>query len=853
MSTAAERASLRQFAVPNLAAAVLDDAGTVVSWADTAQRLLGWSAGEVCGRPASGLLADPGQWERLRRQCRDASWEGDTGLRHADGHEVSAGVVSMPLRTDADGSALHLVLGAEVGLLRLWRQNHSLVQELFAQDRIGLAVFDTDLRIVRTNTQLFPYTGVPADPTGQRLADFLTPQDAPVVEGLLGKVLRTGEPEVGVTMRLRTRDDPRAGRLLSMSAFRLHSPAGTPMGAAAAFTDVTEHEAAGERLQLLHRATAVLGASLSITQTSEDLAEVLVPALADCVLVGLAEPVLVGDEPAPDGNGRVVLARTAVVGADARALPESARVTVPPPPGRGGRGGAVLTDLARPGAAGREPGGHRPGDQGPEAPQPGGQEPGGQEPGGQEPGGQGLGARADAGPGGGAAGGHHWVPPLPGAHCALSAPLRARSAYLGTVTLWRTRSAVPYDEEDLALLEEIAARAALAVDNARRYTREHRAAVSLQRSLLPPATAENAAVETASVYLPADIGGGVSGDWFDVIPLSSARVGLVVGDVVGHGLQATVTMGRLRTAVRTLADLDLDPEELLSHLDDLVTQLDVATSEEARHADRESLGATCLYAVYDPVARKCVFSSAGHPPPVLLAPDGTAEFVEVHPGPPLGVSALPFEPVELAIPPGSVLAFYTDGLVELGRGDIETGMSELRGRLRRSDAVARPLADTAEAVVAALPREPLSDDVTLLLARTRAVPPHDTVRWALEGEPAAVPRARELALGQLAAWDLDALAFTTELVTSELVTNAVRYGGGGAIELRLTRADTLICEVSDLSSTQPRMRRARLTDEGGRGLYLVAQLTHRWGSRYTRRGKTIWTEQVLTPPGGPAP
>ncbi|MCX2968075.1 MULTISPECIES: SpoIIE family protein phosphatase [Streptomyces] len=809
MSTGAERASLRQFAVPNLAAAVLDDAGTVVSWADTAQRLLGWSAGEVCGRPASGLLADPGQWERLRRQCRDASWEGDTGLRHADGHEVSAGVVSMPIRTDADGPALHLVLGAEVGLLRLWRQNHSLVQELFAQDRIGLTVFDTDLRIVRTNTQLFPYTGVPADPTGHRLADFLTPRDAPVVEGLLGKVLRTGGPEVGVTMRLRTRDDPRAGRLLSMSAFRLHSPAGTPMGAAAAFTDVTEHEAAGERLQLLHRATAVLGASLSITQTSEDLAGVLVPALADCVLVGLAEPVLVGDEPAPDGNGRVVLARTAVVGADARALPESASVTVPPPPGRGGRGGVVLTDLARPGAAGREPGGHRPG--------------------------------------------HHWVPPLPGAHCALSAPLRARSAYLGTVTLWRTHSAVPYDEEDLALLEEIAARAALAVDNARRYTREHRAAVSLQRSLLPPATAENAAVETASVYLPADIGGGVSGDWFDVIPLSSARVGLVVGDVVGHGLQATVTMGRLRTAVRTLADLDLDPEELLSHLDDLVTQLDVATSEEARHADRESLGATCLYAVYDPVARKCVFSSAGHPPPVLLAPDGTAEFVEVHPGPPLGVSALPFEPVELAIPPGSVLAFYTDGLVELGRGDIETGMSELRGRLRRSDAVARPLADTAEAVVAALPREPLSDDVTLLLARTRAVPPHDTVRWALEGEPAAVPRARELALGQLAAWDLDALAFTTELVTSELVTNAVRYGGGGAIELRLTRADTLICEVSDLSSTQPRMRRARLTDEGGRGLYLVAQLTHRWGSRYTRRGKTIWTEQVLTPPGGPAP
>ncbi|MBW1602289.1 SpoIIE family protein phosphatase [Streptomyces sp. JJ66] len=826
MSSSAERASLQQFAVSSLAAAVLDGEGTIVSWADTAQRLLGLRSEEVCGRPARTLLADPEDWERLRRERREPGWEGEARLRHADGREVLVGVRAIALRAPGgpgggsgdgagdglgDGTRLYLVLGAEVGLLRLWRQNHSLVEELFAQDRIGLAVFDTDLRVVRTNTALFPYTGLPDALAGARLGDFLAPQDATAIDDMLSKIMRSGEPEVGVTMRVRTLTDPRAGRLLAMSAFRLHSPHGLPMGAAAAFTDVTEHEAAGERLQLLHRATSVLGGSLSITRTCEDLARVLVPALADCVLVGLAEPVLIGDEPVLDRNGQAVLLRTAVAGADPLELPESARVTALPPPGRGRDGGVVLGDLS----------GRAAGDSA---------EPG------TEPGTEERAPRC-------------WAPPLPGAHSALSAPLRARSAFLGTVTLWRTEQTVPYCEEDLALLEEIAARAALAVDNARRYTREHRAAVSLQRSLLPPSTARNAAVETASVYLPADAGGGVSGDWFDVIPLSSARVGLVVGDVVGHGLQATVTMGRLRTAVRTLADLDLDPEELLSHLDDLVTQLDVATSDEARSTARDSLGATCLYGVYDPVTRRCVFASAGHPPPALVTPGG-AEFVEVHPGPPLGVGGLPFEPVEVTVPPGSVLALYTDGLVELRRGDIGAGMAELRDRLVASGVLDHPLTRTAESLVATIPPDSLSDDVTLLLARTRAVPPRDTATWSMAAEPAAVPRARELALEQLSAWDLDMLAFTTELVTSELVTNAVRYGGGDTIELRLTRADTLICEVSDVSSTQPRMRRARLTDEGGRGLYLVAQLTHRWGSRYTRRGKTIWTEQLLTPPLG---
>ncbi|MER0242687.1 SpoIIE family protein phosphatase, partial [Streptomyces sp. HSW2009] len=447
-----------------------------------------------------------------------------------------------------------------------------------------------------------------------------------------------------------------------------------------------------------------------------------------------------------------------------------------------------------------------------------------------------------------------WARAVPGAHSVMTAPLHARGILSGRVTVWRTDAIAPFDAEDLTLLEEVAARAGLAVDNARRYTRERRAAVKLQRSLLPPALTDVVAAETASVYLPTDASRGVGGDWFDVIPLSSARVALVVGDVVGHGLQATATMGRLRTAVRTLADLDVDPEELLTHLDDLVLQLTVEADSDrpgvedgAPNSLTDSVGASCLYITYDPVTRHCVMASAGHPPPALICADGTARFIDLDPGPPLGVSSLPFEITELVLPPGSVLALYTDGLVERGTGDVDEGMAELRTRLVRADVLSRPLAGLPQEIVSELPPSRLADDVTLLLARTRVIPEGDIASWTLAADPALVSSTRELVSGQLADWGLAELTFTTELVVSELVTNAIRYAGG-PVELRLIRAGALICEVSDPSSTQPRMRRARATDEGGRGLYLVAQLTSRWGSRYTRRGQTIWTEQPLPAP-----
>lgn len=839
------------FAVAGTAAALLDGAGTVVALTPAAEALLGRPCADVCGRSVRELLADADSCETLRARwgggrapagasggagasgvseasggagARDADrgergapdpqagWEGRVTLRHGSGHELDVGFGVLPLDEGrGDGAARFLVVCAPEDVLVRWRQDRALTRELFLQGRVGLALFDAGLRLLRTNSHLLPYTGVPFDMGGRRLGDFLRAEDAEAIDAQLREVLRTGHPLIGFSTTVRTLVDPRGGRELSFSAFRLLESDGRAMGVATVFTDVTDHQRARGRLELLYRATEALsGSSLSVMRTVEDLAGVLAPALGDRAAVDLAETVLTGGEPPADGRHALVLLRMAVAGAEA-GVPRTGTThaeTVDEPDGRGpgafaGNSHGVLVT--------------------------------------------GLGRDAQAAPGGAP----EWAAAVPEAHSAMAAPLRARGIMFGRLVVWRTGHRPALDLDDLALLEEIASRAALAVDNARRYTKERRTAVGLQRSLLPPATCERPALEAAGAYLPADADSGVGGDWFDVIPLSSARVALVVGDVAGHGLHATAMMGRLRSAVRALADLDLEPEELLAHLDDLVLQVAAeAESEEPGNGDTGiplpggPAGATCLYAVYDPVARQCVMASAGHPPPAVVTPDGTVDWVDLSPGPPLGVGGWPFEAAERDLTPGSVLALYTDGLIERGEGDIDEGMRDLADRLVRAAVLERPLRHARHDIVEDLPPGRLKDDVTLLLARTREVPADSTATWLLDADPAVVADARHLVLEQLTRWDLDELGFTTELIASELVTNAIRYAGG-PVRLRLLRTDALTCEVSDPSNTQPRMRRARTSEEGGRGLYLVAQLSRRWGSRYTREGKTVWSEQSL--------
>ncbi|WP_308119030.1 serine/threonine-protein phosphatase [Streptomyces sp. JJ38] len=387
----------------------------------------------------------------------------------------------------------------------------------------------------------------------------------------------------------------------------------------------------------------------------------------------------------------------------------------------------------------------------------------------------------------------------------------------------------------------------MSIDNARRYTREHHTALTLQRSLLPQRPAEQSAVEAASRYLPSGARAGVGGDWYDVIPLSGARVALVVGDVVGRGLQASATMGRLRTAVRAFADIDLMPDELLTHLDDVVIRL----QREEGPEDGET-SATCLYAVYDPVSRVCSLASAGHVLPAVATPSGgdgapsrSVAFPDASIGPPLGLGGLPFETTEFELPEGSLLALFTDGLVRSRTRDVDAARAALCDVLTRAPGSPEEVSDRL--LTALLPDRP-ADDVALLVVRTRALDPGHVATLDVPSDPTAVSGARAFTTRTLGAWDLDELSFTTELMVSELVTNAIRYGRD-PVRLRLILQSTLTCEVSDASSTAPHLRRARTFDEGGRGLLLVAQLAEHWGTRHGGEGKVIWAEQALPADG----
>ena len=364
-------------------------------------------------------------------------------------------------------------------------------------------------------------------------------------------------------------------------------------------------------------------------------------------------------------------------------------------------------------------------------------------------------------------------------------------------------------------------------------------AVTLQRSLLPRTLPEQNALEIAYRYLPAQA--GVGGDWFDVLPLSGARVALVVGDVVGHGLHAAATMGRLRTAVHNFSALDLPPEELLALLDELVSRIDQDETDEG-DASAPVTGATCLYAVYDPVSRLCTVARAGHPPPALIHPDGSVEFPDVPAGPPLGLGGMPFETVDLRTGRGQP-ARALHG--RAGGGPRARHRRGARTAARRAGAgpAGLPRTPAGSSSTARLPAKP-GDDIALLVARTRALAADRIAEWRVPADPAAVSEVRASVSRRLARWGLDELTFTTELILSELVTNAIRYGVD-PIHVRVLYDRTLICEVFDSSNTSPHLRYAAMTDEGGRGLFLVAQLTERWGTRYTPEGKVIWAEQNL--------
>ncbi|MFG1668374.1 SpoIIE family protein phosphatase [Streptomyces sp. Y7] len=817
------------FDVADAAALLLDAQGRVTGWTRDAQRLLNYSAAEVVGGRAGSLLSpeDALRVPDLARRCReDGGWSGLLTVARRNGEQVKV-MVRITSAQEAPGPSRWLVLLSEMGDAPGWAMSRRVLEQMVAGSPVGIAIVDAELRYVWSNAALEQFGGGPARTRlGRRLADVQPGLNSRSIEAQMRRVLDTGEPVVGYEHVGLVRSAPHRETAHMMSFTRLEDEDGHPMGVYYTVVDVSERHRARQRLDLLDRAGEHIGRSLDIMQTAQELADVVVPTFADFVSVDLLEPVLAGAELTagpPDGELAVPLRRagqqsvnenvpeaTFAVGDVAAYVPGSPpmRVLATALPWRQAR----LDPLARDWAT------------------------------------DGSGARRST------------FLEL-GLHSVMIVPVHARGVTLGVTTFFRHRRQDPFDEDDLTLAEDLVSRAAVCVDNARRYTRERDAALVLQRSLLPHRLPEQDAVEVAACYRPADELTGLGGDWYDLITLSGGRVALVVGEVPGHGIDAAAAMGRLRTAVRTLAALDLPPEEVLAHLDDLVARSAREEGSEAgtQEGIEQSVGSACLYVVYDPVDGQCTMAAAGHPAPAVVLPDGEVTFVDLPQGAPLGVGGAPFESVELALAAGSTLALHTDGLLaredgdasRSGEGEGEGGDGERpvetdRDRLRRAlEGRVDSLDLQCRTVVDVLTPDRPHDDVALLMARTRVLGTEQVADWDLPADPAAVADARKTAARLLTEWGLDELAFTTELVVSELVTNAIRYAEG-PIRLRLIRERALVCEVFDGGATAPHLRHPRTTDEGGRGLLLVSQFTQRWGTRFVPEGKIIWAEQPLT-------
>ncbi|WP_343034465.1 SpoIIE family protein phosphatase [Streptomyces sp. 769] len=811
--------------------------GRVDQWSERAEQMLGIPARHALGKdPVEAFVPSEFRETGRRKVCEILDGREWTGLvpyrREAGGAaEGLAEIYVMPAENE-HGERGAVCLVVDVRALRGIETDLAAAQAVFGQSPMGFTLFGTDLKLLRVNERFATVFGGPAGKyRGGTPHDFLPRPEAERMTVALRRVLETGEPvsEMQLVGRVPGEEDRRRW---SVSLYRLHGASGRPIGVAALASDVTgrrraEREAANARrnLALLNEAGARIGNSLDLETTARTLLDVAVPQFCDLASVDLYQGLLAGDEEQPGmSDGSAELRRVAFASAVSDApLPGKAPEEDPVAVGAVHRYpfNSPCAAALRTAQAQIIPG--RESEEGPE-----------------------LGAVV---------------------HSTLAVPMVARDTVVGLVQFSRTKGSEPFGERDTALAVELAARAAVCIDNARLYRREHERALILQRSLLPPGDPEAAGLDIACRYLPGTTATEVGGDWFDVIELPGHRTALVVGDVMGRGLRAAVAMGELRTAVRTLALLDLEPAEVLGALDEIARGLGgsgdrgaarsrsgaasggAAQGRSARTADlSEVYLATCVYAVYDPITRVCTFANAGHLPPVLVEEGEEALLLDVPPGMPLGVGGEPFEEIEVELPDGALLALYTDGLVESRHHPLDEGLQAFRRALSDSG---RPLEDVCDHVLSALDTSHGEDDIALLMARVHGLPKDAVGDWSLAPEPRSVARARELARDQLNDWGLQALVDTTELLVSELVTNALRHGHG-EIRLRLLLDRTLVCEVWDADLAQPRRRRARDTDEGGRGLQLVGLLSERWGSRRTPRGKTVWFELAL-PDGDATP
>ncbi|MEU0650360.1 SpoIIE family protein phosphatase [Streptomyces umbrinus] len=788
--------------------------GLVDQWSLRAEQLFGIPTERAVGMdPIEAFVAEDKRelGQRKMAEVLDGrEWTGVVPFRLPDPEgtglaaEGLAEVYVMPTRTE-EGERAAVCIVVDVRILRRIETDLAASQAIFGQSPFGFLLIDPDLRIRRANERFASvFGGTVEDHRGRTVKDYLAPGEAERVSAILRRVLETGDM-VNELLVSGTVPGSSERRHWSINLYRVHSGSGRPIGIAWLGTDITARRAAAREaaqarrnLALLNEAGARIGNSLDLETTARELLDVAVPGFCDLASVDLYQGLLAGDETPPGlADGSAELRRVAY----ASAVSDAPYISGPEPVNVGAVHHYAFNSpfadalrTARLQSVAAEEGGL--------------------------------------------------------IQSTLAVPMVAHDTVVGLVQFSRTKGSEPFGERDSSLAVELASRAAVCIDNARLYRREHERALILQRSLLPPGDPEASGLDIACRYLPGNAATEVGGDWFDVIELPGHRTALVIGDVMGRGLRAAVAMGELRTAVRTLALLDLEPAEVLSALDEIArglgtpggVQQSTRGARQSRDADlSEVYLATCVYAVYDSVTRRCTFANAGHLPPVIVEPGESALMLDVPPGMPLGVGGEPFEEVEVELPEGALLALYTDGLVESRDHPLDEGLQAFVGALTDPSS---PLEDVCDHILNTLDTHHGEDDIALLMARVQGLPAESVGDWTLPREPRSVGRAREYARGQLLSWDLEPLVDTAELLVSELVTNALRYGEG-EIRLRLLLDRTLVCEVWDAGLVQPRRRRARDTDEGGRGLQLVGLLSAAWGSRRTPRGKTVWFELPL--------
>ncbi|MGV9243096.1 SpoIIE family protein phosphatase [Streptomyces sp. NPDC003710] len=720
---------------------------------------------------------------------------GAAGGRRGEGFPDTAPVLVKPvLRGSSVVWQVHTVADAVSR-----RQDVAVVRAMFTQSPVGLHVLDDQLRLVRMNTVARGLRDVPAgDLIGKRFTEAYEFEDAEEELAVARRVLESGQAVLDRLVRGIEAPDVRKRRIYSVSYVRLEDCGGGVLGLVASSIDVTERENARRRLALLDAVHARVGRRLDVAAVCQELVDTVVPAFAGIVVVEVVEDVVRGEEPPLVPVDRLVpLRRTAFRGrisaypvGDVRPLPSGTPYS------------HVLSDLRPRLVPIHEDSVWLAADP----------------------------ARADS-------------IRQSGAHSMIVSPLALHGHALGVVSFYRHRQEDPFEEEDLQLASDVCAHAALCIDNARRYSRERTIAATVQRRLLPQQPATPSSAEICQMHFPGPEGGGA---WFDAITLPGARTALVVGEVAGRGITAATTMGQLRTALHSLAPLDLGPDELLARLSDTAARLaaERAALPAGDPLSHEPLTAGCAIVVYDPVDLTCTIVRAGLPAPFALFPDGTSCNLAVPPGPLLaGTGNAPFPATTVSLPEGTTLAM----------GTVALAQEVLSGPLRPllDSGTTRPLPELCDEIADALTNGRHAEEMLMLLARTKALPPERVRALSLPANPKAAPIARAAARQQLEAWGIDEeTAFTNELIVSELVGNAVRYGAP-PLQLRLILDRTLTSEVSDAATSAPHVKHARTVDETGRGLFIVATLAAQWGARYWDQGKTVWAEQPTGMPDAP--